>query len=207
MRETHLVQYEPPAADTLGSIDILIVKFDPQWVKAALIEADKFWTRVLAFYSDLGVPLGTELTPTQATKSIRNKKTIYLTRDDQNRLTQADNAEELEIITAQLSKEKSDLKIDNPRMAFRSKVPFGRRFSKKPVVATSCSVVEDDSWTLETSSSGAETESGSSSAGSLVSVSTDPTPAMADEIASSSSSLNSITGGAGLSMDCEFFLH
>jgi hypothetical protein len=60
--ECHFVQYKPPNFNDSfpGIIDILVVKFDLDWFKLALIECEKFWQRVVDYYKLINKPLGSK---------------------------------------------------------------------------------------------------------------------------------------------------
>lgn len=57
----HFVQYKPPNREFAGYIDIVEVKFDPEWWLAALNVCIKFWATVVTFYEKEGAPIGTQL--------------------------------------------------------------------------------------------------------------------------------------------------
>jgi hypothetical protein len=60
--EVHFVQYKPPNFNDSfpGIIDIIVVKFDLEWFKLALVECEKFWKRVVDYYKMIGKPIGSK---------------------------------------------------------------------------------------------------------------------------------------------------
>lgn len=56
LQETHFVQYRPQE-----QLDIVVVKFDPEWWQAALGESLSFWQEVVDFYAAAQKPIGSML--------------------------------------------------------------------------------------------------------------------------------------------------
>lgn len=101
VQELHFVQYSPCSAISQGLIDIVVVKFDIEWFKAALNECLLFWDEVRAYYDKIGKPLGTKTEYSKLSPRKRPRRrpaghlTLDLSKDERLAFAECDDIEKM----------------------------------------------------------------------------------------------------------------